>query len=245
VSDFDPRLSSRGAAALPRFGRALKAWTTLAPGNSRAPMPWLHLVLLVKELYVMEHPRLGLWALLCFVCYLRPSEGLAVLGQDILKPSASAAHWGLQLHPAERAAPSKVGDYDDGIAIDAKFTPWLGICLGKLALQVGAEAPLFPYNYLTAKNLFKVACEKLGLTDPSPYRLRHGGASHDRAMNLRTLAEVKRRGRWVADSSLRRYDKGTLLQKTELAMHPELLRRARRVELELPKLVQGIPRGVN
>lgn len=37
------------------------------------------------------------------------------------------------------------------------------------------------------------------------YGLRHGGASHDTLNRLRSLQQVKERGRWVTDSSVRRY----------------------------------------
>ena len=40
-----------------------------------------------------------------------------------------------------------------------------------------------------------------------PYSLRHGGASHDSLMQYRTLASIKERGRWKADSSVLRYKK--------------------------------------
>jgi hypothetical protein len=42
------------------------------------------------------------------------------------------------------------------------------------------------------------------------YSLRHGGASADRLDNRRSIAAVKRRGRWRADASLRRYEKSTV-----------------------------------
>ena len=46
----------------------------------------------------------------------------------------------------------------------------------------------------------------LGL--PHVYVLRHSGASADRLYKRRPLSEVKSRGRWRADSSVRRYEKG-------------------------------------
>ena len=40
------------------------------------------------------------------------------------------------------------------------------------------------------------------------YKFRHGGASTDFALKHRPLGEVKLRGRWKSDASLRRYEKG-------------------------------------
>ena len=237
VVDYDPRLGARWHCLLPRFSRALKAWASAAPGHSRAPLPWSHAVLIVNELYVMGHPRLGLWVVLSFVCYLRPSEGLNVLVEDILRPSASSPHWSVQLHPEDRALPSKVGVFDDGIALDVPSLALLGPMLGRIMANRVKAQKIFPYTYVQAKDLFKLACERLHIADPSPYRLRHGGASHDRITGKRQLVEVKKRGRWATDASVRRYEKGTLLQKTELEIRPNLLRRAALLGRDLSRLV--------
>ena len=44
------------------------------------------------------------------------------------------------------------------------------------------------------------------------YALRHGGASFDIVSNSRELLEVKTRGRWQSDQSLRRYQKPSKAQ---------------------------------
>ena len=43
-----------------------------------------------------------------------------------------------------------------------------------------------------------------------PYMLRHGGASHDALAGRRSIAAIKKRGRWRSDQSLRRYQKESL-----------------------------------
>ena len=45
------------------------------------------------------------------------------------------------------------------------------------------------------------------------YMFRHAGASMDFARKVRPLAEIKLRGRWKGDQSLRRYEKGDRLAK--------------------------------
>ena len=47
----------------------------------------------------------------------------------------------------------------------------------------------------------------------SPYQNRHGGASRDHLGGLRTVFEIRRRGRWASDSSARVYDKPGRLQQ--------------------------------
>ena len=45
------------------------------------------------------------------------------------------------------------------------------------------------------------------------YQLRHGGAAYDILERKRSFEEVKTRGRWVADSSVRRYGKAGVVQR--------------------------------
>eukprot|EP00959_Pyramimonas_sp_CCMP1952_P332540 6963363-Pyramimonas_sp.AAC.1 len=45
--------------------------------------------------------------------------------------------------------------------------------------------------------------------------MRHGGPSEDRRENVRTPLEVKQRGRWSADASMRRYEAAAWLQREE------------------------------
>ena len=63
----------------------------------------------------------------------------------------------------------------------------------------------------------------LELPDPSLYQLRHGRASFDRAQNFRTLSEMNKRGRWAADSSVRRYERAARLQSVERELPPKLM----------------------
>ena len=50
LADEIPRYSKHGAGKLPRFYRALQAWNRLAPGETRDPLPWLHVVGLVATM---------------------------------------------------------------------------------------------------------------------------------------------------------------------------------------------------
>ena len=50
--------------------------------------------------------------------------------------------------------------------------------------------------------------------------LRHGGASEDVLSARRTLAEVKTRGHWAQDSSVKRYAKPGMVQQLLAAMSP-------------------------
>ena len=54
--------------------------------------------------------------------------------------------------------------------------------------------------------------------------LRHTGPSQDRLSNQRSLAQVKRRGRWASDSSVKRYEKSSRINARLAALPQEVLR---------------------
>ena len=81
----------------------------------------------------------------------------------------------------------------------------------KVRAKPGNKLWSFGAGHLTA--VIRRHSAALGLAElaPTAYSLRHGGASKDLLERLRPMKEVKRRGRWAGDSSLRRYGKETML----------------------------------
>ena len=77
------------------------------------------------------------------------------------------------------------------------------------AKEVGKEGKLFAdVDLASLRRQFNKSAKFIGLAkDVNLYQLRHGGASHDLAANLRTRAEVMARGRWQTEASVRRYAK--------------------------------------
>ena len=68
------------------------------------------------------------------------------------------------------------------------------------------------------------------MLSPSPYSLRHGGASHDRSTNSRSIQDVRKRGNWKAWQSVRRYEKSGRLGMELRKLTPATLRRLRQLE---------------
>ncbi len=70
-----------------------------------------------------------------------------------------------------------------------------------------------------------MSCNYLQLQTLRPvlYSLRHGGASHDMLNRIRPLEEIKKRGRWRSDASLRRYTKGTRVLSELKKVAPQTL----------------------
>ena len=85
--------------------------------------------------------------------------------------------------------------------------------------------------------MFTEAAARCGLSclQPVPYQLRHGGVSHDLQENFRDLMSAKARGRWIADSSMRRYEKHGLLAKQLQRLPAPVMARCQVAALHLEK----------
>lgn len=165
---------------------------------------------------------------------------MAVQAQDVVKASPQLHPVAsIQLHPESRCATSKTGFFDDGVPLDGGTAPALGSLLVELSQTLQPTAPLFDRSYEHMKRVFEKACDRLLIKDRSMYRLRHGGASHDRASNGRSLADIQKRRRWAADSSLRRYERAVRLQQVELTIGPALLKIARKHADRLEMYIRG------
>ncbi|CAE8600306.1 unnamed protein product [Polarella glacialis] len=129
----------------------------------------------------------------------------------------------LILAPFERGVGSKAGIFDETLLLDDVRAPYLGPLLGQLVderlleCKVSEEEGALLWDFSAKEFLaeWRAAVEFLGLPDEvkSPYQNRHGGASRDHLCKLRSVEDVKRRGRWAADASARIYDKPGRLQQ--------------------------------
>ena len=87
------------------------------------------------------------------------------------------------------------------------------------------------------------------MLSPHLYSLRHGGASWDLVTARRTLPEIKGRGRWFADTSVRRYTKSARAFKEEQRIAPEMRAYGERIQQRLNAILDGAdcpapPRGI-
>ena len=135
--------------------------------------------------------------------YLRPGEALDPQRQNLVLPMPGSRHYALHLHPAQRQQQSKVGLSDESILLDSPLLPWLGDALMNMIVHPAYLLDL-TYNKLVME--WKQTLIALGLPEKDAvlYQLRHAGPSYDRHQNLRALPEVKQRGRWATDSSVKR-----------------------------------------
>ena len=138
-----------------------RAWRRLAPGRTRDPLPLLHSVLVIVSRIKNGHVDFAAACLIMWTCYLRPSEVFEIHAGDVLAPTSSCPHVSLLPHPFERGVGggSKVGQYDDGMALDMPEMKWFGPGLRKQSSRLPHDQKLLKF---TAVSFF---CS--GLEEPS------------------------------------------------------------------------------
>ena len=79
-----------------------------------------------------------------------------------------------------------------------------------------------------------------GLGPPVPYQLRHSGASSDRSSGLRSLDEIRKRGRWRSIASVDRYEKGGRVAEQLNRLAPGTQQYLKQCLEGLPDFLQGV-----
>ena len=157
---------------------------------------------------------MALASLLAADAYLRPGEVLWLAGEDVVPARAQFGEGfgatALLLFPEERGRASKTHMYNDSVVLDSRHRGFLNRLVEALAARRQGQA-LFNFTYIRWLGQFKAAAilAGLGKWDLTPYYLRHTGPSDDYLWKRRSLDEIQRRGRWAAESSVRRYEKSS------------------------------------
>lgn len=177
------------------------------PGQTRPPIPWELVALVAYQMMKEKEAQAALLVLVMFEAYLRPGEALQLRQEDLVMPTAHHPFYCLNLHPSERLETSKVGLSDESVALDSQTIPWLGLAL-KGQLTKNHKDFMFDLTYRDLRGIWERALTSIGLKTSHAvlYQLRHSGPSHDRLIKSRSLLEVKKRGRWSSDSSVKRYE---------------------------------------
>ncbi|CAK0886357.1 unnamed protein product [Prorocentrum cordatum] len=238
LGHFLPEFGRHGGLHLSRCYRALKGWRRRCPPRSRRPLAFSIWAAIVWELCRANFWNMGVYALFMLVTYMRPSEPLKLLKEDLLAPAHGlSASWICFAFRQGRGAASKTCATDESIDLSCRWVPYLTTVVA--ALRAGdPKAKVFNFKYSSYTRQFKIACKKLGLT-AVPYQARHSGASIDAAMKYRTRAEIKSRGRWKADKSVLRYDSKANIVESVDKLSASLASHVQRCELQLGPLLCG------
>ena len=124
---------------------------------------------------------------------------------------------------------------DQSLLLDGATMPWLGAVLEKNKMK-NPDAPLLRTDYTKIRRAWGKALEKLKLSIKLAvlYQIRHNGPSWDIHTKHRTLPEVKKRGGWASDYTVKRYENRALVAvtfdrlpaevKNQAIVAPQLLR---------------------
>jgi len=213
IGHFYPSLgvSGRGKQGCPpRVARALQGWCRLVPAGSIDALPEMAVEGVAVELCRKTKYDMALATVLDLDAYLRPGELLSLRKSNLIPPQEmlgrSGRYWSLLMHQVDQKL-SKIGVYDDSILLDSEHRQWMSLDLKKLYDRTAPGGLLFTFTMSQWSNAFQAALKELGLPKTVLYSLRHAGPTADVLAGRRDLVTVKKRGRWISDSSLRRYEK--------------------------------------
>ena len=244
VKFFLPTFSRLGSDHLPRAHRAVNSWTKLRPGQQRLPVPLVVLHAILGFLLHRGDTVIALMLLFQFRTYIRPGQCDLLKVKQLIPPAIHAGkayrHWAINLSPIEDCRPGKTGQFDETILYDTE-TPWIHQFFATLTSNRDPESLLWPIPGPTVIIALQDACRALQLEPLAVcrYSLRHGGASEDILSQQRSLLEVKRRGGWRTDSSLKRYGKEALIQSELRKVHPHVIQFGKLVGANLEHLFFG------
>ncbi|CAK0891908.1 unnamed protein product [Prorocentrum cordatum] len=201
-------------AALPRACKALGCWERPRPPCSRWPMP--RPMVMVIDGVMLSPGQLPLaWpVILLGAGFPRPSGACRLRGAPPVAPNTLA---GLRRGGrGSGAGPSEVGRLGMASFVDESDAPRLparGPPRASPRMALPGGAPTGCFEATGVRDAFDAAAEHLGLeAQQSRYVLHRSVAGDYLLAPGRSLAEVKDRGRWWAEGSLRRYAKRTELQ---------------------------------
>ena len=188
------------------------------------------------------HYPLALFLLLGFALYPRPGELLAVTPGQLVPPRPEAGSyakfWSIHLFPSEWHTPGKTGEFDETLMLDWPELHWVNPLLVMLTQRLPGQS-VWAFDAVTLRTQFAAMARAAHITHlhPTPYGLRHGGASHDALTARRALSEIKKKGRWRSDQSVRRYEKAAVAMKQLSRLPPEIVSYGMEIEKSLPDIL--------
>jgi hypothetical protein len=200
---------------MPGLSRALQGWERLHPTGTRLPVPYPAWCGVIVELIRCHGLRMAAVTLVTLDAYLRPSEALNLTKEMLIPPqlllSTSYRFWSILAHPWHHGLASKTHEFDDSVILDSSWRPALAECATWLFNNTSPGCRLADFTHAQWQRAVSQCADALGLAPLHLYTLRHSGPSEDHLRQKRTLSELKRRGRWLSETSVRRYEKGARL----------------------------------
>ena len=184
----------------------LAGWNIAHVPRHTTPMVASLACLFAIHLSCLGHPRLGIGLLLQQCTGMRPSEMLALLGHHVLFPESCNIPTQTQVVIRLGFRTGTKAKREQCCAFDPALRPDLANLLRRLLESTPGDERLFPYNLQQYGRVLKkiskmLQIEHLGLTPHSP----RAGFASQASLEGKTFLEIREKGRWLSDSSLRVY----------------------------------------
>ena len=237
-----PELGKFGSTTLPHARQTLAGWRRLAPASSKLPLPPAVVSGIANTIAAQDGWRMAVEVVLMKIFYLRPGEAKRLTGRSLVRPKGGSGLgrrvWSIVLHESEKGVSSKTREFDETLLLDLDRDRWFEETLGLLKNDTGDDEYLFQEEPKLLARALARAGAHFGLT-VVPYMLRHTGASCDFADGSRTIEQIKHRGRWQSDASVRRYEKGGRSPQTWSNLGVDVRDYCERSHRHLPAILGG------
>ena len=245
IKHFYPELGSQKHLQA-RLQNGLTGWSKRSPEYSHAPLPINAVFAIIGAMLFAGHHLSACFVLIQFLGYLRPGEVQALVVSQLIPPVSSSGvgqHWCLLLSPTCLARPSKSGEYEESVIFDSNGFEWMSAAIfGALHRNRSPQEMLIPLETAVLLAQWKQAIERLKLDklEIARYSMRHSGASWDLMERNRTVGDIKARGRWASDSSMKRYLKTAKASDMAHRMGKGVLEYGEQVRVNAQSLFQGL-----
>ena len=194
---------------LPWARARLRAWQRISPPKHTVPMPWRVALAVAYAMAAMGHSRVGALVLLQWACGLRPGEVLGLTRGDLLPPALNHSAPGEGLIVLGARHGTKARRAQSARLLPSESEGSVGLCILRAFVATtpkATQALSAVYSVSVYNRLLRKACQRAGVAEHgfTPHSMRAGWASELRMRGV-PFTELKERGRWISDSSLRTY----------------------------------------
>ena len=234
----------------PKALRSLRGWSGLARERERWPMPWPAAVAMALHLAKNKRADSARILLVQFDLYLRASEATTLTWEQVTAPvpRVKPRVWAVRVAPSDettegskadlesarqglgRRLPSKTGAFDQTVLVGQTSSTEAGrgimvTLFERWSRRRGKEKMLFstPLASYEADVVKAAAALKLDALRLTSHTARHGGASMDYFLKARSLEDIRERGRWACEQSVRRYKKTGTYAEQLARLPPSLI----------------------
>ena len=215
--------------------RVLTGWSRLQPSVSHPPLTWPLTVLIATTMARRSHIDAAMATLVAFDCFLRISEYVAFVIEDLALPSDLRLGSRIPGYRATlRIRTAKTGTNQSVQIYNHKITLLLArfVHRRRTLHRAQLESPLFRLHSEEAyRRVFNDAIRCLGIASVHfvPHSLRHGGATH--AINMGyDLNTIMQRGRWRSTSSADLYLQQANAARLSIRISPDVHQSAKALE---------------